>query len=163
MLSGRLLGYSVIALTAGVILGIVILVSQSARTAPPNSDAEESIVLLNTTQRINKGESIQFSSFSPPQAQIKVIMKVEKGGPVDVLLFDSAGYAGFKDSIEGNRSRISFIETGSALNVTLKTYTFLIPAQDRYYIVISNSGHIEGGARPSGDVDVYLKVTSSFS
>lgn len=53
----------------------------------------------------------------------------------------------------------TYYSTGSALNVTSKTYTFEIPTTGKYYIVVNNADNIEGGATPQGPVDFHIVIT----
>lgn len=54
----------------------------------------------------------------------------------------------------------TYYTTGSALNVTSKSYTFETPTTDRYYIVVNNADNVEGGATPQGPVDFHIIVTA---
>jgi hypothetical protein len=92
--------------------------------------------------------------------EIEVTVEVKQGGPVDVLLLDSAQYYQFEQFMNDRKGSFTYFVAGSALNVMSKSYTFQIPGADRYYVVISNAGGIERGARPEGDVAVYLKVVA---
>ncbi len=74
-----------------------------------------------------------------------------------MLLLDSGDFDEFQFSLR-NAGEFSYFTSGSAKNVLSKTYTFIIPSQDRYYVLINNGGGLRDGAVPIGDVDVYLKV-----
>jgi hypothetical protein len=54
----------------------------------------------------------------------------------------------------------TYYASGSALNITAKSYSFTTPATGSYYIVINNSGGIHNGATPKGPVDVDILITA---
>ena len=115
--------------------------------------------MVDETNYIPWGAYLQHSTVFSEGTKVSVEIEVVKGGPVDVLLFDSGGFLNFVRFMEGKINSASYFNIGSALNVESKKYDFIVPVQDRYFIVINNAGRIEGGARPVGDVSVHIKVT----
>ena len=76
-----------------------------------------------------------------------------------MLLMNSGDLLIFENRVvKGESGSFQHFKKGSALNVKSIVYEFTIPSDDRYFIVLSNAGGIEGGARPVGDVTVYIKV-----
>jgi hypothetical protein len=116
-------------------------------------------VLVDETKYITFGEFFSVSTVFSEGEKVNVEIKVVEGGPLDVLLFDSKGFLEFERFMKNEINSVSYLKTGSALNVKSKNYEFTIPTQDRYFIVVNNAGGIEGGARPVGDVSVHIKVT----
>jgi len=120
----------------------------------------EEVLVIEETEYLEYEQYWSVSTVLEEDNEIEVTVEVEQGGPIDVLLFDSGQYLQFEQFMGGSRESFEYLVTGSALNVMSKSYTFQIPSSDRYYVVISNAGGIEGGARPEGDIAVYLKVVA---
>ncbi|NWF77788.1 MAG: hypothetical protein HXY36_04265 [Chloroflexi bacterium] len=117
-------------------------------------------LLIDKVTHLESGQYWSFSTVFEEGYEIEVMVEVKQGGPIDVLLFNSGQYLQFERFMKGKGTTVEYFVTGSALNVMSKSYTFQIPSSDRYYVVISNGGGIKGGARPKGDVAVYLKVVA---
>jgi len=107
---------------------------------------------------IEYGSAWHSSTVFQEGTSIDVMTRVEEGGPIDVLLMDSKNFLDFQEFMERETTSFYYFKTGSALNVKHISFTFTFPSTDRYFIVLSNAGGIEGGARPVGDVTVYIKV-----
>jgi uncharacterized repeat protein (TIGR02543 family) len=120
----------------------------------------QEVIVADETKYLEYGQYWYVSTELEEGYEIEVTVEVKQGGPIDVLLFNSGQYLRFEQFMEGNGTTLEYFVTGSALNVMSKSYTFQIPSSDRYYVVISNAGGIEGGATPEGDVAVYLKVVA---
>jgi len=102
-----------------------------------------------------------FSTVFPKGATIHVTVRVEEGGPIDALLMSSGEFLYFENLVKGEVGSFQYFKEGSALNVKSIDYEFTIPSDDRYFIVLNNAGHIEGGAVPIGPVTVYVKIVVS--
>ncbi len=90
-------------------------------------------------------------------------VRVEEGGPIDVLLMDSGDFLNFENLIKGGEAgNFQYFKKGSALDVKSIDYEFTIPSDDRYFVVLNNAGHIEGGAVPVGPVTVHIKIVVSL-
>ena len=118
----------------------------------------QEVIVADETKYLEQGAYWFASTVLDEGHEIEVTAEVEQGGPIDVLLLNSDQYLQFEQFMEGEGTTLEYFVVGSALNVTSKSYAFQIPSSDRYYVVISNAGGIEGGATPEGDVAVYLKV-----
>jgi len=114
--------------------------------------------LFDESPFIEYGAHQHYSTVFPVGTSIDVTVRVEKGGAIDVLLMDSKDFLDFQRFMEQETESFYHFKTGSALNVKHISFTFTFPSTDRYFIVLSNAGGIEGGARPVGDVTVYIKV-----
>lgn len=90
---------------------------------------------------------------------IHVTVRVEEGGPIDVLLMNSGDFVNFERFMQGEVETFSHYKSGSVLDVKHVAFTFTTPTDDRYFIVLNNAGGIEGGAVPVGAVTVYVKAT----
>ena len=117
--------------------------------------------LVDESPFINYGSYWHVSTVFQQGMSIYVSIRVEEGGPIDVLLMDSGQFLEFQRFMEGRAGSFYHFRKGSALNVKSISFTFTFPSNDRYFIVLNNAGHIEGGADPVGDVTVYIKVTVS--
>jgi hypothetical protein len=120
----------------------------------------QEVLVADETKYLEYGQYWHVSTLLEEGYEIEVTVEVEQGGPIDVLLFDSDQYLQFEQFMEGEGTTFEYFVVGSALNVTSKSYAFEIPSSDRYYVVISNAGGIEGGATPEGDVAAYLKAVA---
>jgi hypothetical protein len=120
----------------------------------------QEVVVADETKYLEYGQYWHVSTLLEEGYEIEVTAEVEQGGSIDVLLFDSDQYLQFEQFMEGEAATLEYLVVGSALNVTSKSYAFEIPSSDRYYVVISNAGGIEGGATPEGEVAVYLQVVA---
>jgi hypothetical protein len=118
----------------------------------------ENVPLVEETEHIKYGNYFSYSTVFKEGYKIQVTAEVKQGGPVDVLLLNSGDYLSFEDFTKGRRNTFNYFKTGSALDIMSKTYTFEVLSGDRYHIIINNGGGIEGGAKPTGDVAVYIKV-----
>lgn len=114
--------------------------------------------LFDESPFIEYGAYQHYSTVFSVGTSIDVTVRVEKGGPIDVLLMDSKDFLDFQQFMERKTESFYHFKTGSALNVEHISFTFTFPSSDRYFIVLSNAGGLEGGARPVGDVTVYIKV-----
>lgn len=122
----------------------------------------ENVPLIEETEHIKYGNYFSYSTVFKEGYKIQVTVDVKQGGPVDVLLLDSGDYLNFEEFMKDKKSTFKYLKIGSALDIMSKSYTFEIPTSDRYHIVINNGGGIEGGAKPEGDVAVYIKVIYSI-
>jgi hypothetical protein len=62
------------------------------------------------------------------------------------------------EEIFSNDKEFSSLAPGLGKNVKSKSYTLTFDHTDRYYIVVDNSIQPAGGAEPSGEVDVKIKI-----
>jgi len=118
--------------------------------------------LVDESPFIEYGSYWDYSAAFHQGAYIHITIRVEEGGPIDVLLMDSGEFLDFQEFMEGKKGSFYDFKSGSALNVKAINFTFTVDRNDRYFIVLNNAGHIEGGADPTGDVTAYIKVTVPF-
>jgi hypothetical protein len=112
---------------------------------------------------IEYGGAWHYSTVFRKGATIHVTVRVEEGGPIDVLLMNSGDFLDFDHFMKGEGGTFQYFEMGSALNVKSVYYQFTIPSDDRYFIVLNNAGRVEGGgAIPVGAVTVYVKIVVSL-
>jgi chorismate synthase len=163
-------GIALAAVVVGLVIAIMYYIDTQKRLEEEEKRLEEAkkrleeelrkpIVLVDETKYIPWLGYQHISTVFSKGTKIDVEIKVVEGGPLDVLLFDSKGFLEFERFMKNEINSVSYIKIGSSLNVKSKNYDFIIPEQDRYFIVINNAGGIEGGARPVGDVSVHIKVT----
>ena len=110
--------------------------------------------VIDQTQNIPSEMYYAFTFTVTGTVVLSVDVNVTESLPVDVLLLSADNYEKYKNS-----ESFQYYTAGTALNVISKTYSGTI-SDGTYYIVIDNTTNgVNGGATPSGDVNVYIKVS----
>jgi len=150
---------------AVLVVGALGYGAYQATKPPPSTPMPRSTpgyTLVDESPFIEYGSYWHYSAAFHQGAGIYFTIRVKEGGPIDVLLMDSGEFLDFQKFMEGKEGSFYNFKTGSALNVKAINFTFRIDRSDRYFIVLNNAGRIEGGADPTGDVIVYIRVTVPF-
>ena len=132
-------------------------------TSTPTQPTTTTQTLLDQTQTIP--ENYYWHAQFPANTgdTIGVDLNVTNGGSVDAFLMDSTGFADYQKLVNDTTGAVdsfSYYVAGSAMNISSKSYEFVIPTDAVYYIVIDNAkDNISGEAVPTGDVSVSIKIT----
>jgi len=79
--------------------------------------------------------------------------------PVDILLMDFNDFGEYKAVVQGERDTFTYYNAGSKMSVTQFEYSFVLPDDTTYYILIDNTQVPDGGAYCEDGVIVGLGVT----
>jgi hypothetical protein len=110
------------------------------------------------TQVVERGSFRYASALVDSGWTMDVSVDVRTGGAVDVLLLNSENKIVWDKFIAGQSQGTTYISQGSALNVQLFHYIFIVSQKDTYYVLVNNGGRIAGGATPTGEVSVHFKI-----
>jgi len=110
------------------------------------------------TLTVEKGVFSNVSTLVETGKTLEVAVDVSSGGAVDVFLMNSEDKINWDKYVEGQLQSFTYISQGSALKTKLFRYTFIVPQQDTYFVIVSNRGGIPGGAIPTGDVVAHVKI-----
>jgi len=117
------------------------------------------IVLRDEIIFLERGEVSSISTTFSKGQRLEVSIKVEEGGPVDIFLFNSGQQLDFRSFLDGKETTFASTAFGSSKDIKGKNYSFMIPSDDRWFIVVYNGGRVSGGADAIGDVSVSVKIS----
>ncbi|MCX9082328.1 MAG: hypothetical protein OIN83_09045 [Candidatus Methanoperedens sp.] len=89
---------------------------------------------------------------------LNVEMQVTSGSAVDVLLLKPSDYSEYQNAITQIGGNVDYIANGSSIRVTTGKYTYTFQEAGDYFLVIDNTDVPKGGAPPSNQVEINLKV-----
>ncbi len=128
-------------------------------TKPKEILQDITLGVLDETRIIKASGYLVYSFLGDKGEKINMNLEVINGEAIDVFIMDSSGFTDFQSMMLGGSSEeFSSLATGQGRNVKSKSYTFTFDHTDRYYIVVDNSIQPVGGAKPSGQVDVKIKI-----
>jgi uncharacterized protein YbcI/phage-related protein len=118
---------------------------------------------LEETKILKENEYLIYSFMGTMGEKINVNIDVTNGGAIDVFLMDSTGFTKYQSMMLGGSSKeFGSKQIGQGMNVKSKSYSFIFPLTDRYYIAIDNTVQPNGGANPSGQVDAKISINKDF-
>ncbi len=115
--------------------------------------------VTDETKTINADESWTYGFEISEGAEIEIELKVLSGGAIDAFLMDSSNYAGYNYILGGGTGEFEYIVDGSSISTKAFKGKFAVPP-GAYSFVVDNTAIPDGGATPTGSVDVKIKVTA---
>ena len=70
---------------------------------------------------------------------VEIQVSIDSDVAVDILLMDYNDFGEYQAVVDGDRDTFQYYVTGSKFSVTQFEYTFIIPQDGQYYIVIDNT------------------------
>jgi hypothetical protein len=165
---GRNIVVAVVLISLLLVVGALGYQAYEASKPSPTTERETTTISVSSSfvdesPYIEYGSAWHSSTVYPKGMTIHVSVRVQEGGPIDVLLMNSGDFLNFENLIRGGEAgNFQYLKKGSALNVKSIDYEFTIPSDDRYFVVLNNAGRIEGGAVPVGPVTVHIKIVVSL-
>ncbi len=145
-----------------LLVGFVILALTLFGCTGKSGGSEDWQVLEDTTIDITEGYYQPIVCQLEKGEQIKIEMKVKRGGNVNLMLANSLEYSDFSYYEGGGDVGKDLEFTLSKLNVNnVASEPITIYSSGIYYVVIDNSGAFANGATPSGPVTVNIKIYKS--
>jgi hypothetical protein len=99
---------------------------------------------------IPAGHYESYSTILSPGAEVNITISTN-GSPVDVMVMDSANYGKYVTALNGGGKWQNFV---SEKSIVRKSFEFIAPGTDRYYVIVDNTRSPEGGAEAGEDVNV---------
>jgi len=146
-MSKRKLGFSPL---LGFVVIIVIMAGYYLGT-------ESKKTVIDETTVIGQGSIYRVSINGQAGKEYAITVRVSNDKPIDVFILDSDNYDRFLSTMRSQSGSFSSLYTEK--NTLGSEFDFTAPGPDTYYLLLNNAGNISGGARPSGDSSVYVKVT----
>ncbi len=146
-----------------ITLFCIILVTSTALAEPLYPSTIQIIASgsLDETRTISANEYFVYSVVENQLDKINVNIGVVNGGAIDVLLMDSNQFVNYQSKMSNMGGGITEnIVAGGGYNIKSKSYTMTFPTAGTYYIVIDNTNQPQGGADPSGPVDVKIHIAT---
>ena len=142
-----------------VLFGIIVLISSAFAI----SELKETLREISTedwseTRRIEFNEYLVYKFQGTKTNTIEVSIEVVRGDSIDTLLFSSQNFTDFQSMMQIGKPKPYYTyPEGKGMNLKYEAYSFEIPADGTYYIVIDNTYLPNNGGTPGGSVDVTLK------
>ena len=83
---------------------------------------------------------------------------VLRGGPIDYFILEEDRLEMLIEALEGSNNRFESYERGRGLNITEKSFEFIIVNDENWFLLINNYGRIQNGAVPLSDVIVEVII-----
>ncbi len=128
-------------------------------TKPKGAIQEITLGSLDETRTVGYNEYLVYSFSGTRSVSVNVSLEVINGNSVDVFLLDSGKFTNYQSTMLGGGSEsFDSFAAGQGKNVKSKSYAWELPQTDRYFIVIDNTVQPAEGAKPTGQVDVRIKI-----
>lgn len=118
-----------------------------------------SITILDETTTVYSDEYLSYSNRLDGGTTITIGVWTD-GNPVDLFLMDAQDFDEY-ESVQQTweAETFSYYVAGSALHVVSKTYTWVVPESNTYYIVVDNTEAPDDGAYAGRAVNVHVVIS----
>lgn len=142
-----------------VLFGITFLISSAFAISELKETMKEiTSEYWSETKRIDFNEYLVYKFQGSKTNTIEVSIEVVRGDSIDTLLFSSQNFTGFQSMMQSGKPKPYYpYPEGKGMNLKYESYSFDIPADGTYFIVIDNTYLPNNGGTPGGSVDVTLK------
>lgn len=117
------------------------------------------ITILDETTTVYPDEYLSYSNRLDGGTTITIGVWTD-GNPVDLFLMDAQDFDEY-ESVQQTWAAETFSHyvAGSALHVVSKTYTWVVPESNTYYIVVDNTEAPDDGAYAGRAVNVHVRIS----
>ena len=120
-----------------------------------NIQASSGTYIENSTYSVERDTYGYLTFYAREGPDYYVDIDITSGGAVDIFLMDSSGFSDYTSEYE---EYFSYYVIGSRLNTNGFSYEFYVDSSITFYIVIENADITNGGAYPTGDINVRITI-----
>ncbi|VVB90785.1 Uncharacterised protein [uncultured archaeon] len=136
----------------------ILISSASAITQLKETIREIPLNQWTETTKIEANEYLVYKFQGTATNNLDVTIEVFSGDSIDMLLFNSENFTEYQSMMKSGKPKpYNPYSTGKGMDLKYIKYSFVIPANDTYYIVEDNTYLPDNGGLPGGSVIVQMK------